>query len=211
MRHRNFRFALALSFLVAARMPAWAQAENSLSVKLDLAGLPSTITLCRDPSAIAAYVTDEQWNVFIDVDNNTATGMPGYGFDVALASATLPQEVPCVPTSASTASSLVTAAFVWDAASSSFVPTEATVTITPDFVAHSITLTTDLSGALSGFNGSSRMFVSSSGAYQPTLGPAAVTQDGSTSPFTLSTPLTLPANDVRVATRLAALRRAGIR
>ena len=66
-------------------LPAGARAADSLAVTFDLADLPSTITLCRDPTAAAAFAVDEQWNIGIDVDNDINTGLPGLGVDVSSA------------------------------------------------------------------------------------------------------------------------------
>jgi len=195
MHQRHLRFVLALSFFAAACLPAGARAADSLSVTFDLADLPSTITLCRDPAAIAAFHVDEQWNIGIDIDNDTTTGLPGLGVDVIFGALTLPQFSGCAPTVADTASSLTTQFSVWDAGSNTFVPSSALISIATDFVAHSITLTTEISGALSGLNDSSKLIASAGGPYQPTMGPPVMAGDSSP-PFTLGTALTLPANDV---------------
>lgn len=86
---------LAASFLACASSQA-AQ-TNTLSVTLGVVNLPSTLTLCRDPTAVSLYGVDEAWQVAINIDNNVNTGEPGTGDDVALVAETTPQSNGCSP------------------------------------------------------------------------------------------------------------------
>jgi len=197
MSHRNLRLLLALSSFIAGWAPACAQATNSLSAKFELAGLPSTITLCRDPAAIQAFGVDEQWQLGIDVDNNASTGAPPVGVDVIVAAVTMTPAAPCTSTTANTADSLAAGVFAWSDADQMFMPTDATATVSLDFVAHTITINTDLMGALSGLTPSSKLLVSTVGAYQPSMGAPTVALDGTSTAFHVDEPVTLPANDVQ--------------
>ena len=198
MKHARFLPALLLSAASAA--PGSARAADALSVTFDLAGLPTSITLCRYPGIAQFSPTDEQWNVAVDVDNDASTGAPQLGgADVILTTHTLVQESPCTPTIANTADSLVVDVLAWSADQNTFLPISAATTVATDFSAHWITVSADLDGPLSGLNAASRFLVTTASAYPPTMGlPTIAHDDGvGTNWFALDAPVTLPAGDVQ--------------
>lgn len=200
MIRSRIRYAAFAVFLAACGIMPTAAAADALSVTFGVAGLPSTITLCRDPTAIQFFSIDEQWGIGIDIDNDAGTGAPSIGgVDVLLMAHTPAQPTPCTPNTANTADSIVVNVLVWSAAQSTFVPSDATATVSTDFSAHSITVSSDLSGPLGGLDAASRLLASTIGFYQPTMGAPAVAQDAS-SWFVPGAPLTLAANDVQGCT-----------
>ncbi len=169
--------SFSLLFLFAASLApapmAWA---NTMSVKLTLSGLPSTITLCRVPSAIAVFQVDEQWLIPINVDANVSTG-DASGIDVELIVETMQQSSGCTPTSASTMSALVAGVIVWDPLTQNFVNSEQVAILSLDFVANTLTITTDLSGVLASLSPQSLIYAGSFATYTPTSQPATYAFD----------------------------------
>ncbi|MBS0439863.1 MAG: hypothetical protein JSS33_10680 [Proteobacteria bacterium] len=166
--------AFALCAILYA-IPSQAQ-PNSLSVTLQLAGLPGTITLCRDPAA-GQNGTDEQWSVPIDVDSNpnTPTGSNAIpGAEVVLLAETLPQYPGCQPTSAVTANSIIAGVLVWNAAQNNYIDSGQSAIISIGM--NSFTIVTDISGVLGNLSTASKYFAASMGSY-------SVTGSGATSTF----------------------------
>ena len=174
-----------------------AVATDALSVTFRLAGLPSTITLYRDPAAIQFFSVDAQWGTAIDIDDDAGTGAPPLGADMLVMAHTPAQSVPCTSSTANTASSIVVDVLAWSIALNTFVPVNgATAIVSTDFSAHSITVSSDLNGPLGDLNAASRLLASITSFYQPAMGPPTVAQDTS-SRLALDAPMTLPADDVQ--------------
>lgn len=194
-------FAFIATFALCATLfavPSQAQ-SNSLSVTLDLANLPQTITLCRDPTAIQALGgIDEQWLAAIDVDNNPATPSGTYaiaGVDVLLVAETLPQQSSCSPTNGNTSTSILAGVFVWDSTQQNYIQSSASVDLNFDFAAHTMTMTAPMTGALANLKGAAPIYVATSGSYTMTPSSPTNAYDNG-SPFSPSTSMTDPAGDV---------------
>lgn len=194
------RFTLLAFVLLASARSAQA---NTLSATIDLANLPSTITLCRDP-AVATYQVDEQWLVGIDIDNNPASPSGTYAYDgaeVLLYANTLPQNAGCSPTNASAASSIVAGMQVWDATQQNYVDSGQTVNVAVDPVGSALIISADVSGALANLTSVSRFFEVDTGGYTPlgsgNNGPATAYDDSVGIPIPAGYGLILPANDVQ--------------
>lgn len=168
---------------------------NTLSVTLNLSGLPASITVCRDPIAIQSLGFDEAWQIAIDVDNNANTGY--YGYDVLLLVQTPQQTYPCSPTSISTTSALSTEVAVWDSAQNQFVSSSLQATVTPNLASNSLTVNADVSGPLANLTPQSRMSIGSVAAYTPTGQSPTDASDNIASPVDVGTAATDPANDVQ--------------
>jgi len=106
--------------------PAGAQ-DESLELRLDLAGLPASLTLCRFPAAVAANNgLDAIWQLLIDRDGNPFTGFQdgsGLGIDSLVQITTAPQSAGCTPHSVATEGSLTVALGLWNEGSQGFVAT----------------------------------------------------------------------------------------
>lgn len=194
MHRSGSRYAAALLFFVAAAgasARAHAQATNTLSVTFGLADLPTTITLCRDPAAIRAFGIDEQWSATIDVDGDPSSG--DAGADAMLVVQTASPPLPCAPTSADTATSLVAAVLAWSDAEQTFVDSGLSADVALDFVAHTITVTTDVAGVLTGLTNASRVLASTAGSYVGAAPTFAYDQAG---PITADETSVSPADDV---------------
>lgn len=187
-------FLVILAMLACDAATSRARA-NTLSVTLDLAGLPASITVCRDPTAIQVFGFDEAWQIAIDVDNNANTGY--YGFDVVLEVQTSLQTYPCSPTSVSTSSALSAEVGVWDSSQNQFVASNLQATVAPDLGSNSITVNADLSGPLANLTPQSRISIGSIGAYTPTGQSPTDASDSTSSLITVGTATTDPANDVQ--------------
>ncbi|HSN00810.1 MAG TPA: hypothetical protein VLS52_07375 [Rudaea sp.] len=168
---------------------------NTLSVTLNLAGLPASITVCRDPTAIQAFGFDEAWQIAIDVDNNANTGY--YGFDVLLQVQTPQQTYPCSPTSVSTSSALSAVMATWNSAQNQFVPSNLPATVVANVASNSMTVSADLSGPLANLTAQSRISIGTFGAYTPSGQSPTDASDSTSSPITIGTSATDPANDVQ--------------
>ncbi len=187
------QIAAGICLILAVAAHSVGAAANSISVTLTLDGLPGILTLCRDSNAIKTYGIDEEWGAFIDVDNNKATGL--YGFDVVLTIDTLPQNYPCNATAANTQQSLVAGVAVWDASQSTFVPASQTATVVADLAAHTLTITTDVSGVLSNLNTASTITVQSVATYTPSGTTAPTSTDDVTNAIEPGTSTTDPVHD----------------
>jgi hypothetical protein len=169
-------------------------ATNSISVTLTLDDLPQMLTLCRDSNAIKTFGVDEEWDAFIDVDGNSNTG--ANGFDVELTIDTLPQNYPCTATSANTQQSLVASVAVWDTSQSTFLPSDQTAVVIPNFTAKTLTITTDVSGALANLNTGSTITVQSVGPYTPSAMTTPTLAQDIANTIVAGTSTTDPMNDV---------------
>jgi hypothetical protein len=199
MHSPRIRLALVVFFYTAmAFASTGAHAlTNTLSVTLGVAGLPPTITLCRDPTAIQTFGVDEEWEVAIDVDNNPNTGQGG--IDVILAVATPNQNYPCSPTSASTQQRLETEVAVWNSSQQTFIDSGQTATLALDFNAHTMTVITDVSGALAGLTTLSPIRAVSAGTYTSSAnGPSFATDNAG--PITVGNSIATAANNVQFCT-----------
>lgn len=158
---------------------------NTFTSTLQLAALPTTLTLCRDKTAIQQYGIDEQWAVLIDVDGNPATGGPG-GYDVIIAVQTLPQTNSCTATIVNTADALQAGVGTWNNGTQLY-DFGSSPQIALDFNANTITLATDLAGGLANLGSTSVIIGSSVATYSTTtandatdpIGPNATTTDPS--------------------------------
>ena len=139
---------------------------NTLSVTLNLAGLPASITVCRDPIAIQAFGFDEAWQIGIDVDNNPSTG--DSGIDVLLQVQTPQQSYPCSPASIGTTSALSAVVATWNSAQSQFVTSNLPATVVANLASNSMTVSADLSGPLANLAPQSPIYVGAAGSYTPT-------------------------------------------
>ena len=190
-------FAILSAFALCATLyavPSQAQ-PNSLSVTLQLAGLPGTITLCRDPAAQNG--ADEQWLVPIDIDNNpnTPSGSNAIpGAEVVLLAETLPQTAGCTPASASTGSSIIAGVLVWNAAQNNYVDSGQSANIS--IGANSFTIVTDISGVLANLSTESKYFAASLGSYTAAGSGATSTVD-STNEIGIDNSVTSPAGNVQ--------------
>lgn len=194
MTRSCFRLFLALLFPLAFAASGSARAQtNSLSATFTLANLPTTITLCRDPVAVAALRSDEQWFALIDVDGD-------FNVDVAVLVQTLGQQNGCTPVTANTAQSLEGTVLKWSAADNNFIDTGATVAISEDFTAHTITVTTDLAGALAGLSNASHYALGTAGVYTPSASGTPTSALDQSSSLQLGVPVTLPAGNVQQCT-----------
>ncbi|MBS0486189.1 MAG: hypothetical protein JSS13_02515 [Proteobacteria bacterium] len=190
----------ALAFC-ANTLAAPLQAQpNSLSVTLQLADLPSTIVLCRDPTAIqVAGDVDESWFVGIDTDANPATpGGNSDGIEVIIGANTLQQASSCSPHTANTQSSIVGGDLgVWDTSQQNYVDSGIPVSVALDFTAKTITMTAPLIGPLANMKGIATLYAGTEGVYTATSNGSVTTfaQDNGNAFTTLSS-MTDPAGDV---------------
>lgn len=189
------RFVLFAFVLLASARSTQA---NTVSATINLAGLPSTITLCHDPAAAGTYGADEQWVVGIDVDANSATpsgANAARGAEVLLVAQTTPQNPGCTPTTVSTASNIIAGMLVWNATQQNYV-TSSTQPVNLTFGANSFTLSADVSGALANLSSASDFWEFDQGAYTSGATPTSA-YDGTTTLITTGYGLTLPAGDVQ--------------
>lgn len=182
---------LAILACDAAISPARA---NTLSVTLNLAGLPANITVCRDPGAIQAFGFDEAWEIGIDVDNNASTG--DSGIDVLLQVQTPQQSYPCSPTSVATTSALSAVVATWNSAQNQFVPSNLPATVVANLASNSMTVSADLSGPLANLAPQSQIYVAALGSYTPT-GTSATTAYDNMASIAAGATATDPAGDVQ--------------
>lgn len=187
-----------LAVLLAA-VSADAQADM-LSVTWTLADLPSTITLCRDPNAIAfssgGFGADEDWQALVDVDANSGTGYGGA--DVVLTAFTSIQSSPCSAVSANTVQSIDAGMLKWDPAQNTFVDSGQTATLTLDLANHTISVAADISGALAGLSAASLIHMYAVGIYYPTGGPTLQAYDSNNAtPLYPDGSASLPSLDVQ--------------
>jgi hypothetical protein len=164
--------------------PALAAAQTpTLSATLTLAGLPTTLTLCRDSTAIQTYGVDEQWDIPIDIDANANTGGLG-GIDVILLVTTPFQAYPCNPTVVNTQDTLLAAVLKWNAAQQNYVDSGITPALTLDFNAHTMTVTTDLTGDLANLAGNSKLSGAALASYTASgnIATSAYDNTGATTP-----------------------------
>jgi len=149
-------------FLLVALLPALALASyppNSLSVTLTLAGLPDTIDLCRNPDdALLLNGIDEQWSLYIDTDGQG-------GPDVNLLVQTLQQSIPCTTSSAATGSALVASVYQKAGSLQDWANTGNPANISLDFDAHTLTVTTAMTGNLAYLTGQSTVNAFTSAGY----------------------------------------------
>lgn len=95
MQPRRFVVSLALfSFVVFATCRAQTVQANTLNLALHVVALPTTVVLCRDPTAAGQFGVDETWIAYVDVDNNLNTGQPGNGADAIVVAQTTQQSDP---------------------------------------------------------------------------------------------------------------------
>ncbi|MBX3690062.1 hypothetical protein [Dokdonella sp.] len=167
---------LPIGCVALASMSASSFASDGVSATFSLAGLPSTITLCRDSAAIAVFNYDAQWGVLIDVDNNTSTGAPimGVGAEAYLLAHTPTQMLPCTPHEEDLADNLQIDLLLWDSVQNTFVPSSQPAWVTADFDDHSITLGADVVGGLAALDGASIYLAAAQAPYVATLGNTAV-------------------------------------
>jgi len=200
MRSLLSLFAVVLAYTTTSIAVAQ---PNSLSVTLQLANLPTTITLCRDPTAIQTFSFDEGWQVGIDTDANPATpgvasdGTNSGGVEVVLVAETLQQTYPCSPHTASTQSSVIAAIGVWDRTTpGGYMPSDIPVNLSFDFTARTITMTAPLIGPLANMKGIASIYTGAQGSYTPTGSTPNVAYDNGGTFSTLSG-MTDPAGDVQ--------------
>ena len=193
----GFRSTLFLACLALCSPAFFADARAAtLSSKLTLANLPSTITLCRDSAAIAAYGFDEQWVVLIDIDGNPLTGSPGSGAEFVMGAQTISQGNSCSPSVVSTSDALFAALLTWDG--DTFVQGPEVVDVSVDLVAHTLTLSTDTVG-LTGLSAASTLLGQTFATYKPT-GSAPDLAGNSTAFTPLGSPITDPSGNVENCT-----------
>ena len=184
------------ALLVAAATAANA-AVPTLTATLTVVTMPSTITLCRDPAAIQAFGSDAQWQVFVDVDDNTGTG-DAFGSDALLLVGTTPQDGSCSPHSANTQDSLLAGVFVWDENQATFVNSGAGASVVIDAVAGTMAITADIAGPLQGLSGSASLRVSALSTYIAAGTGPTFAADGALGSF--AAPSSDPAQDVQQCT-----------
>jgi hypothetical protein len=190
----HLRAVAAFAMLFAASTLAAPAGAVPLTVTLTLANLPSSVTLCRDAAAIGQLQSDEQWQIAIDVDNNPNTGDAG-GTDAVLVVTTLPQSLPCSPTAVPLdASALYSVIAVWNAATQSY-DDGGTFPVAVDTTANTLKLTVDISGALAGLDGASKLTAAAAAGYSQG-GVAYSAYDVTTAAFT-GTPVVDPSGDVQ--------------
>jgi hypothetical protein len=160
----HLRAVAGFVLLIAVASFAGPASAASLTVKLTLANLPTTVTLCRDALAIGQFQSDEQWQVPVDVDNNPNTG-DASGAEVVLLVSTLPQSAPCSPTMvAFDAAALLGFVAVWNPGTQSY-DDGGPLQVAVDTTANTLTLTADISGALAGLDGASNLAAAAGAGY----------------------------------------------
>lgn len=198
MNASRFRFCCSLfaSFVVACFTTSASAQTSTLSVTFSVADLPTSITLCRDTNAIAAFGVDEEWLIAIDIDDNAGTGDPATGVEVILLASTLPQTPPCTPTPANTQQSIVSGMYVWDQAQQTYVQSSQAVIPGLDFNANTLTLSTSVTGPLDSFSALSRIYFLTQASYTPGNGNPTTAYDSAESVHAGGAG-TDPANDVQ--------------
>lgn len=196
MRSLFALFPVVLAYTTASMA---ATQPNSLSVTLQLANLPTTITLCRDSTALQATGgMDEIWEVGIDTDANTATpGGQSGGVEIILGISTLAQVTPCSPHTANTQSSVVGGDLgVWSSSQQNYVDSGIPVGVALDFTAKTITMTAPLIGPLANMKGIATMYAATEGVYTDPNGTRPTFASDNGSAFTTLSGMTDPPGDV---------------
>lgn len=192
-------FALFPVVLAYTTTSMAAAQPNSLSVTLQLASLPTTITLCRDSTALQATGgMDEIWEVGIDTDANPATpGGQSGGLEIVLGVSTLQQVTPCSPHTANTQSSVVGGDLgVWDSSQQNYVDSGIPVSVALDFTAKTITMTAPLIGPLANIKGIATLYAATGGVYTDPNGTIPTFAGDNGNAFTPLSGMTDPAGDV---------------
>ena len=179
--------------LTSAIAPATSADAANLTATIKLKSLPTSITLCRDPTAHAdpGYGIDEQWQMAFDVDNNATTGAGGQ--DIILVAQPTPVSNPCSPSTVATQGNIVAALFKWNG--STFEITNATVDVAFDFAGATMTLTTPATGDLAGLSANSKVNLTAAAPYSS--GAAVNVASDSTTTFNLGSSVVAPPSDVQ--------------
>jgi hypothetical protein len=138
--------------------------EGTISATISVADLPTTITLCRDPTAYSLNGYDEVWEIFIDVDSNSATGLMGADVAFEVSTHSVGQGT-CGPETVPTEQNLDVALFTWDTGSSDFVDSGVTVALVLDFKRSRMILTVPSGGPLAGISANSAIAVEAGAPY----------------------------------------------
>jgi hypothetical protein len=191
---KSICFALLLA--AAVLLPCRSDAA-SLGVTLTLSDLPTTVTLCRDLTAITSYQVDEQWQIGINTDGSIATG-DGGGTDAILVIETLPQMPPCsAHMVALDANALVAFSVLWDQASQQF-QYDTSLEFSVDTTAN--TLTVNATPAIAAeVTGASTLSVAGAAAYTPSGNSSTLAYDNA-GPLAPTASLTDPVGDVQACT-----------
>jgi len=189
---KGWFFGIAALAIAGNGTPAEA-AVATLTATLTVVTMPSTITLCRDPAAEDS--ADAQWQVFIDVDSDPATG-DANGSDVLLLATTTPQPLGCSPHTASTQENLVANALEWNGVG--FVDSGANADVVIDTSTGTLAITTELAGPLATLDSNAPLRAAAIASYTTAGAEPTLAGDGALGTF--GTQTTDPAQDVQFCT-----------